>query len=329
MLMLILILQIVVGLVLLVLGAEFLVRGAGRLARLFGLSPFAIGVTVVAFGTSAPELFATVRAALAGAGDLGVGNVVGSNIANVLLILGLTSILSPIKVERSVMNRDLPIMLGVALVGAGMLYMGDRTLGLAEGLVLVGGLLAYTLYNLKVGQADPDSVAHELEREATEELHLDQPEPRSRLKLDLAFIVLGLAGLSLGADQLVKGATVLATDVLGVSPGLVGLTVVAFGTSLPELATSLRAALTKQHAMAIGNVVGSNVFNILSVLGISSLVRPLSAREGIGPDLVVMLVAAVLCYPVLSRKRMITRVQGAIMVAGYLGYTVFAFMQEI
>jgi len=327
--MLIPILQLVAGLALLVLGAEFLVKGAARLARLLGLSPFAIGVTVVAFGTSAPELFATLRAALAGAGDLGIGNVVGSNIANVLLILGLTTILSPIRVERSVLNRDLPIMLGVSLVGAGMLFMGDRTLGLTEGLTLIGGLVAYTLYNLKAGKADPDSVAHELEREATEELHLDRPEPRSRLALDLALIALGLAGLSLGADQLVKGATVLATDVLGVSPGLVGLTVVAFGTSLPELAASVRAALSKQHAMAIGNVVGSNVFNILSVLGISSLVRPLGARQGIGPDLLVMLVAALLCYPVLSRKRTITRVQGAIMVAGYVGYTVFAYLQEI
>jgi len=326
--MLVLGLQIVAGLALLVLGAEFLVRGAGRLARLMGLSPFAIGVTVVAFGTSAPELFATVRSALAGAPDLGVGNAVGSNIANVLLILGLTSVLSPIGVERSVLNRDLPIMLAVSFVGAGMLFMGDQTLGVAEGLVLVGGLVAYTLYNLKAGKADPDSVAHELEREATEELHLDRPEPRSRLGVDLMLVVVGLLGLSLGADQLVRGATVLATDVLGVSPGLVGLTVVAFGTSLPELAASMRAAMSRQHGMAIGNVVGSNVFNILSVLGISSLVRPLTARQGIGPDLLVMLIAALLCYPLLSRARVITRVQGAVMVAGYVGYTVFAYLQE-
>lgn len=326
--MLIPVLQILAGLCFLVLGAEFLVRGAARLAKMMGLSPFAIGVTVVAFGTSAPELFATVRAGLAGAGDLGVGNVVGSNIANVMLILGLVTILSPIRVERSVLNRDLPIMLAVSLVGAGMLFMGDQALGRLEGATLVAGLVAYTAYNLKAGKADPDSVAHDLEQGATEELNLDRPEPRSRLWVDLALIALGLVGLSLGADQLVKGATVLATDVLGVSPGLVGLTVVAFGTSLPELAASVRAALSKQHAMAVGNVVGSNVFNILSVLGISSLVHPISARDGIGPDLLVMLIAAVLCYPVLSRDRTINRVQGALMVAGYVGYTVFAYMSE-
>ena len=312
--------QIVAGLILLVGGAEFLVRGAARLARMLGLSPFAIGVTVVAFGTSAPELFASIQAAREGTGDLGIGNVVGSNIANVLLILGVTALISPTVIEKRVLQNGLPIMLVISVAVAAMLWLGDQTLGRIEGGVLVLGLLGYVIYSFVDGKEHPDALAHEYKREVKEDLHLNEPEPRSRLMLDLLFIVIGLLGLSFGAQLLVAGASTLAIDVLGVSPGLVGLTVVAFGTSLPELAASIRAALTKQHAMAVGNVVGSNVFNLLSVLGIASLFAPMPAREGIGTDLVVMLLAAVLCYPVLLRARLVGRVQGAVMLLLYVGY---------
>jgi len=326
-------LQLVCGLVLLVVGADLLVRGAARLASLLGLSPFAIGVTVVAFGTSAPELFASANAAWKGAGDLGVGNVVGSNIANVLLILGITGVLSPVTVKRAVLRSGLPIMLAVSLGASLMLAMGDQTLGRVEGAVLVAGLVGYVVYSFIEGRADPDSIAHEFEREVEEDLHIDQREPVSRLWIDLALVIVGLAGLTFGSDLLVAGATSLATDVLGVSAGVVGLTVVAFGTSLPELAASVRACLTRQHDIAMGNIIGSNVFNLLSVLGISALLAPMPARPGIETDLLIMIAAGVLCYPLLSLVRLapprtIGRVQGTVMVLLYVGYTAYVYAVE-
>ncbi|MFG0305704.1 MAG: calcium/sodium antiporter [Phycisphaerales bacterium JB040] len=326
-------LQLLGGLVLLVGGADLLVRGAARLARMLGLSPFAIGVTVVAFGTSAPELFASANAAWQGAGDLAVGNVVGSNIANVLLILGLTAALSPFRVERGVLRSGIPVMIGVTLVASPMLGMGDRALGRVEGGFLVAGLVAYIVHSYIDGRKNPDSLAHDFEREVTDELHLDRPEPRSRLWIDLTLIVAGLAGLTLGSDLLVAGATVLATDVLGVSAGVVGLTVVAFGTSLPELAASVRACLGREHAMAMGNVIGSNVFNLLCVLGFSSLLAPVYARDGIETDLLIMIASAMLCFPLLAFARLapqrtVGRAQGVLMVLLYAGYTAYVFADE-
>jgi cation:H+ antiporter len=310
---------IVAGLVLLVLGSDWLVRGAVGLARRFGLSPFAIGVTVVAFGTSAPELFASARAAMTGVGDLAVGNVVGSNIANVLLILGLTAVVRPVLVDRPVRRIELPVMLLISVLASMPLL--DGMLTRLDGALLFAGVIIYVLFSFGTGQQDP-----ELRAEYEAEAAAEGGGPTS-LARDLLFIGLGLVALAGGAELLVRGATVIAIDVLGVPAGVVGLTVVAFGTSLPELAASLRAAIKGESDIAVGNIVGSNIFNLLCVMGVAGMVAPLPAPAGVGVSVAVMLGAAVVCYPVLRRDHRIGRVQGGIMAAVYLGYTVALYLQ--
>jgi len=308
---------LVVGLVLLVLGSDWLVRGAARLAARWGMTPFAIGVTVVAFGTSAPELFASVRAGLAGVGDLAVGNVLGSNIANVCLILGVTALLHPVRVERAVLRLELPIMLVITVLAS--LTLIDGRVERLEGVVLFLGLIGYVVFSYRAGQADPE-LSEEIEAGAAEEMG---SEGRRPVWIELVLVLAGLVALAGGAELLVQGAKHLAIEVLGVPPGIVGLTIVAFGTSLPELAASIRAIITKQHDLAVGNIVGSNVFNVLGVMGAASIVRPLDT-----PPLWhagVVLITGLLCYPVLSKGRTIGRVQGGVMLGVYLAYVIVAY----
>ncbi|MEQ8770129.1 MAG: calcium/sodium antiporter [Phycisphaerales bacterium] len=311
----------VLGLALLVFGSDWLVKGAARLAARLGMSPFAIGVTVVAFGTSTPELFASIRAALTGVGDLAVGNVLGSNIANVCLILGATAAIHAVRVERAVMRLELPVMIGITLI-AGMTLM-DGVVTRVEGGALALGLVAYVVFAYRVGKDDPElsvEIGHEGEAEASS----DPDAPAWR---DFALIVSGLAALAVGAWLLVWGASYIATELLGVSTAVVGLTVVAFGTSLPELAASLRAVLAREQDIAVGNIVGSNVFNLLSVMGITAVIAPLDAPEMW--HVWVVLGTSLLCYPVLALfkrgSRDIGRTQGVLMVLGYLVYVVLAY----
>ncbi|MEZ6318714.1 MAG: calcium/sodium antiporter [Phycisphaerales bacterium] len=308
---------LVVGLVLLVLGSDWLVRGAARLAARWGMTPFAIGVTVVAFGTSAPELFASVRAGLAGVGDLAVGNVLGSNIANVCLILGATALLHPVTVERAVLRLELPVMLVISLLAS--LTLLDGRVERLEGVVLFLGLIGYVVFSYRAGQADPE-LSREIEQEVAEEVGEGKRVP---IWVDLVLVAVGLAALAGGAELLVNGASYLAIEVLGVPTGVVGLTIVAFGTSLPELAASVRAVITKQHDIAVGNIVGSNVFNLLGVMGVASVVHPLETPALWHAG--VMLATGVLCYPVLSKGRLIGRVQGGVMVGVYLAYVIVAY----
>lgn len=309
---------LIAGLALLVFGSDWLVKGAARLASRLGMSPFAIGVTVVAFGTSSPELFASLRAALAGVGDLAVGNVLGSNIANVCLILGATTIIAPVRVERAVMRIELPVMIGIGILAGLTLY--DGVVSRVEGAILASGLIAYVVFAYKVGKSDPELRA-EIAGEGSAEAEEDPGAPAWR---DLVLILAGLVGLAAGAWLLVEGARYIAEDVLGVAPGIVGLTIVAFGTSLPELAASLRAVAGRHEDIAVGNIVGSNVFNLLCVMGITAAVRPLES-----PAIwhaVVMVVTGLLCYPVLSKSRRISRLQGMAMVGAYLVYVVVAYI---
>ena len=302
--------SLAVGLVVLIAGADMLVRGAAQLARVMGLSAFAIGVTVVAFGTSAPELFASLGAAVSGVPDLAVGNVVGSNIANILLILGVGAIMVPIAVHRRVRLVELPIMLGITITAA--ILMMDHQITRVEGAILFAGLIGYVVLIVKAHRVD---IEHEGDEVAA--------HPKS-IKIDLLMVLGGVIGLGLGAKALVYGASTLA-ELAGVGAGVVGTTIVAFGTSLPELAATVRAAMSKESDMAVGNVVGSNIFNLLSVLGITAMVSPLSMPESMDIHIWTMLGVSVFLVVLVLFRPALGRLIGVVFVAGYLVYMLASF----
>ncbi|HVT44345.1 MAG TPA: calcium/sodium antiporter [Thermoanaerobaculia bacterium] len=309
----------IAGLVLLVAGAEVLVRGASRLAVAVGISPLVVGLTVVAYGTSAPELAVSIQASLAGQPDVAVGNVVGSNIANILLILGLSALVAPLIVAQQLVRIDVPLMIGVSLLLLGMAY--DGRVGRLEGGILVVGAIAYTLFAIIRSRKESRSVQQEYEDEFG-------PREPSSVWLDAGLILAGLALLVVGARWLVNSATVFATA-LGVSELVIGLTVVAIGTSLPELATSVVAAIKGERDIAVGNVVGSNIFNILLVLGGASLF----ARDGmrVAPavlsfDLPVMIAVAVACLPIFFNG-LIDRWEGGFFLIYFAAYTTYLFLK--
>jgi cation:H+ antiporter len=302
--------MLVIGLVVLIAGAELLVRGAAQLARVMGLSAFAIGVTVVAFGTSAPELFASIGAAVQGAPDLAIGNVLGSNIANILLILGVGAIMAPIAVHRRIRNVELPIMLAISIGAAVLLF--DRLLTRFEGGVLAAGLIAYILFIVKTHRVD---IEHEGDEVVT--------HPKS-VWIDVAFVIGGILGLGLGAKALVFGASELAI-IAGVPAGIVGTTIVAFGTSLPELAATVRAAQTNKSDIAVGNVVGSNIFNLLSVLGITSLIQPLSMPSEMDVHIWAMLGISVFLVGFVLIRSTLSRRIGIVFLMLYIAYVLLSF----
>ena len=305
------------GLALLIVGADVLVRGASRLSLRLGIAPLVVGLTVVAFGTSAPELAISVKAALDGHTDLALGNVVGSNIFNVLFILGVSALLAPLVVDRQLVRQEVPILVGLSLLVAWMAF--DLRLSRAEGLLLVALLVAYTVLLYRQGtRAAPAEVADTL---------VTEPPSRwlSRLPVQLVLIVAGLAMLVVGSRWLVEAATVFAT-MLGVSPLVIGLTIVAAGTSLPEVATSVIAALRGEREIAVGNVLGSCIFNLVCVLGLSAVV----AKGGLSVpgsllafDLPVMVAVSVACLPVLFTGHLVARWEGALFLAYYVFYTAY------
>jgi len=305
---------LVAGLLFLVAGAELLVRGASSLALALRIPPLIIGLTVVAFGTSAPELAVSTSAALSGNPDIAIGNVVGSNIFNVLVILGLAALLAPLTVSSRLVRLDVPVMIGISLV---LLFMGwDGRVSRLNGVILVTGMIAYLAYLFRSA--------------GSEDLALPVEAATGRrgargLAVDGALISAGLVLLVLGSDWLVESARTIAAS-LGVSELIIGLTIVASGTSLPELATSVMATIRGQRDIAVGNVVGSNIFNILAILGIAATIAP----DGIGVaptaatfDIPVMVAVAVVCLPVLFSGGLIARWEGALFVAGYIAYTAY------
>lgn len=307
--------KFVAGLVLLVFGAEWLVRGASRLAAGFGISPLVIGLTVVAFGTSSPELAVSLGAAWSGQADMAVGNVVGSNIFNVLFILGASAVITPLLVAQDLVRRDVPLVVAASVVV--WLLAADGAIGRFDGILLFLALVAYTWW--LVAEARRDGAAPEFDA-----AELTHPQASS-LPKNLGFVVAGLALLVLGSQWLVAGAVQFA-QWLGVSEVVIGLTIVAAGTSLPEVATSLLAAIRGQRDIAVGNVVGSNAFNLLGVLGLSGAIAPggLPVQPSmVTLDLPVMLAAAVACLPLFARGRMIPRWQGVAFLAFYVAYTVY------
>ncbi|WP_366655498.1 calcium/sodium antiporter [Fodinicurvata sp. EGI_FJ10296] len=306
-------LELLLGLILLVAGGDALVRGAVALARRFGISPLLIGLTLVGFGTSTPELVTSIQAAFAGSPGIAVGNVVGSNIANILLILGVAAVISPLVVARAAFLRDGTVSVLVAVLCVGMILVGD--LGRVVGLVSVGLLAAYVIYTYRAERvgSSPSAVVHQ--SEAT----LAEPGPRS-VWVAAAFTVGGLVLTIVGARFLVSGAIDL-SQAAGVPETVVGLTVVAIGTSLPELVTSIIAALRRQSDVALGNIIGSNIYNVLGILGVTAIVHPISVPPSIAAvDVWVMLAATLGMVAFAVTGSRISRAEGGIFVAAYIGY---------
>ncbi|MCA9835833.1 MAG: calcium/sodium antiporter [Trueperaceae bacterium] len=298
---------IVLGIGLLYLGGELLVRYASSLALRFNLSPLVIGLTVVAFGTSAPELAATLAASLSGASAIGIGNVIGSNTSNLGLILGLCAIILPLA-GQGVLRRELPIMLFVSLLP--FFWFWNGSMGRLDGLIGVSLLISYLIWTFRTAPAEAND--------------LDKPHI-APLWLTLIGILGGLTLLVLGAQVLVEGASTLARA-MGVPEKVIGLTLVAVGTSLPELASSVVAIIKRQTDLVLGNIIGSNIFNILGILGISSLVKSLPLSfELIRFDLIVMLGFALLTSLFLLSRKQLVRWEGGVLMAGYMGYIVYLF----
>jgi cation:H+ antiporter len=307
------------GFVLLFGGGEWLVRGAVIVARRFGISPLLIGMTVVAFCTSAPELMVSVSAALEGRAAISVGNVVGSNIANILLILGASSLVAPIVFKPAELRRDTAVMLGSTVLLVALALTGD--IGRASGALMVFLLLLYIVYSYR-SEAAGLSPAAELHEHEAEEFD-STPQQMWR---GVFYLAGGLGALVLGSRWLIDGASAIA-ETFGVPEAVVGLTIVAVGTSLPELATSLVAAVRGHSDVAVGNVVGSNIFNVLSILGITAIITPIPVVEQIARfDVWVMLGATVLLVPFLVRSGRIGRRAGMVSLALYIGYTATLYL---
>lgn len=301
---------LLVGLVLLYFGAEGLVRGSSSLALRLGLSPLVVGLTVVAFGTSSPELVVSLKAAMLGQSAISVGNVVGSNICNIGLILGVSALITPIATSSQIVRIDIPIMIGVTLIS--LLLLADGTLGFTEGAILFALLIVYIIFSIRLARRVKGDA---LEKEFTQEVAVT----KRGVSVDLLMVVGGLVLLVFGARFLVDGAIFIARS-FGWSEALIGLTIVAVGTSLPELATSMLAAIKKEADIAVGNIVGSNIFNILGILGISSMVTPLDAAGISRLDLGVMLAFALILWPFARRHHRICRWEASVLLLGYAAY---------
>jgi cation:H+ antiporter len=313
------------GLALLVIGAEALVRGASRLAAALGIAPLIIGLTIVAFGTSSPEMAVSVQSAVAGQTDIAVGNVVGSNILNVLFILGLSALITPLLVAQQLIRLDVPIMIGVSAVLWLMAING--AIERWEGGLLFAGIIAYTVFQIWQSRQGKESAA--VEAEYAQEYGKAEPRTFGRMLLNIGLAIAGLALLVLGARWFVDGAT-QAARAFGISELIIGLTIVAAGTSLPEVATSLVAAVRGERDIAVGNVVGSNIFNILAVLGLSAIVSPgegLPVSPGILEiDIPFMIAVAVACLPIFITGNLIARWEGGVFVGYYAAYTIYLIL---
>lgn len=310
------------GLVLILLGANGLTDGAAAVAKRFNISDLVIGLTIVAFGTSAPELVISIMAALGGSADMAIGNVMGSNAFNVLMIIGVTAMVLPIKVGEGILSKEIPLVILASFVLAvcanDILLDGgsSNVISRIDGLVLLGFFLIFMRYTFAIARNGGD--------EAEGEKIKEMPIWKSAL-----FILGGLAGLVYGGQLFVDGASGIASS-LGVSESIIGLTIVAGGTSLPELATSVTAALKKNSGIAIGNVIGSNLFNVFFVLGCSATISPLPMGGINNVDMAVLIGSAILFWLVgwFFKKRTITRVEGALLVICYVAYTAYLISQQ-
>ena len=302
------------GLFILILGGDFLVRGASNMALRAHISPLVVGLTVVAFGTSAPELLISIKAALAGSPDLTMGNVVGSNICNLALVLGVTSLIGVIKVQTDSIKIDWPVTMGSSILLYLVIKGKEATIDTYEGVLFIVLLIIYTVLIIRKSRK---------ENRALMDLDTDKNtiQASSNLWKDLVYIIGGCAGLYFGSDWFVGGAQELALN-LGVSERVIGITVLALGTSLPELVTAIVASIKKETDLALGNLMGSNIFNILSILGITSLIKDIHVSKAIiEQDVTVMLGVTLLILPLMLYKRSLGKLSGAILLIVYTVYT--------
>jgi cation:H+ antiporter len=316
--------QLCFGLLLLVAGAEALVRGASRLAESTGVSPLVVGLTVVAFGTSAPELAVSIQSVLGGSPDLAVGNAVGSNIFNVLFILGLAALVAPLTVAQRLVRIDVPLLIVVSLGLYALAF--DGQISRLDGCVLFTGIVAYTIFAIRSARRARPEVRTQYQEVFG--VQRSSAGPRVALMLQAIWVVAGLALLILGSRWLVSGSVGIARG-FGVSELVIGLTVIAAGTSMPELATSVMASVRGQRDIAVGNVVGSNLFNILAVLGASATVssRGVAVAPGaLALDIPIMIVVAVACLPVFFTGHRIDRWEGVLFLGYYVAYTAYLVM---
>ena len=318
------------GLIALVTGAQLLIRGASKLAVSFGISPLVVGLTVVALGTSAPELAVSVRSAWGGQVDLALGNAVGSNIFNTFFILGVSALLTPLLVAPQLIRQEVPVM-----IGSGLLLLAlamDGSISRIDGLVLAGLLVAYTVFIIRQSRQSERTRQVQADAEAPTSAAAGTPDKRqewdAHWAAQTALIVGGLVLLIVGANWLVEAAVIFARQ-LGLSEMAIGLTVVAAGTSLPEVATSVAATLRGERDIAVGNVIGSNTFNILGVLGLSSLFSPVGLTVQpamIGVDLPIMVIALIACLPIFFTGNIVARWEGALLLFYYLAYTAYLLL---
>lgn len=301
---------LILGLGILALGAEFLVRGGSSMASHLGMTPLLVGLTVVAFGTSAPELLVSVGGSLKGQDDIAVGNVIGSNIFNVGFILAVVALLNPINVKLSALKLDAPIVVGVSLISALVAVSG--VISRPEGMALVVLLVAYTLLNIRLARK-------EAKTEVGMEFEVGVPKPATSILLDLGLIVGGLVLLMVGSSFLV-GSTTRIAQAMNISDAVIGLTIVAAGTSAPELATSVIAAKRKQSDIAVGNVIGSNIFNLLGILGLSAIANPLNLSSFPFGDFWIMTAFSAAIIPMLWYSRRLCRWEGGLLLLGYVFY---------
>ncbi len=314
---------LILGLVGLVGGGDLLVRGASKLAAVLGIPPIIIGLTVVAFGTSTPELAVSLKAAFGGNADIVISNVVGSNIFNVLLILGLSALVSPLVIHSQMIRREVPLMIAFSTLLYAMSW--NSSIAQWEGAVLCVLIIAYTVWLIYEARQNRKENA-ELVKESEQEYGALK---KNSILLPLLFVAIGLGLVMFGADQLVKGAVLLAQS-LGVSDTVIGLTIVAAGTSLPELVASVMATLKGERDIAVGNVVGSNIYNILAIVGISGAIVPggLQVNSSIlSFDLPFMVGVAVICWPFFKSGKQLSRREGLVFLVAYVAYTSYLIIQ--
>lgn len=326
-----LIIQFMLGLVVLVLGAELFVRGASRLAALVGISPLIVGLTVVAFGTSAPEVAVSVQAGLEGQGGIALGNIIGSNISNLLLILGISAMVAPLVVSLRLIKLEVPLLLGISVI---VFFLAvDRRISRLEGLLLLTGAVLYTVFLIwQYRRENPPGVSEDRAALAEYPSRLTIPVDTRRVWLqNILLLLVGLVSLVFGARWLVHGASGMAR-VLGVSELVIGLTVVAVGTSLPELATSIAAAMRGERDMAIGNVIGSNLFNLLLVMGSGAIVAPQGLpvpSSSISFDIPVMIAVTAASLPIFFSGYVISRWEGLLLFGYYGAYILYLLLFSV
>lgn len=309
----------ILGLILLILGAEWLVGGSSRFARSLGIRPIMIGLTLIAFGTSAPEAAVGITAIMKGAGGIALGDVIGSNIANIGLVMGIAALISPLKVEMKLLKREVPIMVGAAILL--YLFALDLKIGFLDGSILLAGIILFIGFCFYISRKRP---------ELSEELKIGTEEilrKRGRRTKSLILAIIGFAVLLGGAYLMVESGVRIAR-MFEIKEWVIGLTIFALGTSLPELATSAVSAYRKKADIGIGNVIGSNIFNILFVIGIVSIISPLTVEATILRfELPVMLAFSLVLFPMMKSGFVVTRIEGAILVAGYLGFLGWLFLR--